>query len=450
MTARVHYADLWGVREVYEEDEHGERVLTGGKYDWLWRHDVSATAWTTLEPQSPFYFFVPQDVDLRAEYEQGWIISEMIPIHGVGMTTARDHVVIDFEEKTILERARLFRDSTDTDEELCRKLKIPMKKGWNIARSRKLIKDTENLQHCINPVLYRPFDKRLIFYHDSLVWRTVKQVMQHILAGNNLALIATRQTKDEWHVLATDLIIGHKALAAYDINTLFPLYLYSKNVKASLFNIDEPTDAPGGRRPNLAPEFVEDFSERLKMTFIADGKGDCVETFGPEDVFDYMYAVFHSPTYRTRYAEFLKIDFPRLPLTSDPELFRSLCALGSELVGLHLMERRAPPVASFPVKGDNIVEAVRYTGTGDGADKGRVWINKEQYFENVPEEVWSFHVGGYQVCQKWLKDRKGRTLAYDDLTHYQQIVSALSETIRLMALIDDTIEQHGGWPLGDK
>ncbi len=186
------------------------------------------------------------------------------------------------------------------------------------------------------------------------------------------------------------------------------------------------------------------------MDFILDGKGDRTETFGPEDVFSYMYAVFHSPAYRSRYAEFLKIDFPRLPLTSNAELFRALCALGDELVGLHLMERHAPLITAYSQDGTHEVEQVRYTAPGEaGSQEGRVWINKSQYFENVPEEVWSFHVGGYQVCQKWLKDRKGRKLTFDDLKHYQQIVSALAETIRLMALIDETIEAYGGWPLGE-
>jgi len=184
------------------------------------------------------------------------------------------------------------------------------------------------------------------------------------------------------------------------------------------------------------------------MTFIPDGKGDGVKTFGPEDVFDYMYAVFHSPTYRSRYAEFLKIDFPRLPLTSNAELFRELCAVGSELVGLHLLKQHPPLNTTFPIKGDNAVENVRYTAPGEGgSEQGRVWINREQYFEGVPPELWNFHVGGYQVCQKWLKDRKGRKLTYDDLTHYQYILSALHETIRLMTEIDTAIEAHGGWPL---
>lgn len=183
------------------------------------------------------------------------------------------------------------------------------------------------------------------------------------------------------------------------------------------------------------------------MTFVPDGRGDRLKTFGPEDVFHYMYAVFHSPAYRSRYAEFLKIDFPRLPLTSDADLFRSLCDLGRELAALHLMEKHPASATRFPITGDATVEAVRYTEPGQGMDAGRVWINKAQYFEGVPPEIWAFHVGGYQVCQKWLKDRKGRQLTYDDITHYQRIVAALGETIRLMAEIDRIIDAHGGWPL---
>ena len=184
------------------------------------------------------------------------------------------------------------------------------------------------------------------------------------------------------------------------------------------------------------------------MTFIPDGQGDLKKTIGPEDVFDYIYAIFHSPTYRSRYAEFLKSDFPRLPVSSNAELFRKLCALGSELIGLHLMERHAPAITTYPIAGESEVDKVRYTAPGEaGSEQGRVWINREQYFEGVPPELWNFHVGGYQVCQKWLKDRKGRKLTYDDLTHYQRIVSALSETIRLMSEIDVAIDGHGAWPI---
>jgi predicted helicase len=177
---------------------------------------------------------------------------------------------------------------------------------------------------------------------------------------------------------------------------------------------------------------------------VPDGQGDLQTTFGPEDVFHYIYAVFHAPTYRSRYAEFLKIDFPRVPLTRDPALFRTLCGLGARLVALHLLEQAAPALTRYPVKGSDRVESVRYTEPGAGAGEGRVWINKDQYFAGVPPEVWAFHIGGYQVAEKWLKDRKGRKLEYADLQHYARIIAALAATIALMAEIDAAIP---AWPL---
>jgi predicted helicase len=231
---------------------------------------------------------------------------------------------------------------------------------------------------------------------------------------------------------------------------VFPLYLYPVGEK-------ERPDRSGGkeggvqsvmqtqtkREPNLSPDFIKAVSDKLGMKFIEDGRGDLVNTFGPEDIFNYAYAVFHSPTYRSRYAEFLKIDFPRLPLTSDKELFKGLADKGAELVTLHLME--APMLEQqrtqikFDISGSNVVDKVTYNETG-----GRVYISKQQYFEGVPPEVWGFHIGGYQVCQKWLKDRKDRTLTYDERVHYQKIIISIKETIRLMAEIDKLIP---GWPV---
>ena len=270
--------------------------------------------------------------------------------------------------------------------------------------------------------------------------------MQHMIAGMNIGLIASKQTRDHWNVYASRHIIGHKAVAAYDINSMFPLYIYPDDTpRDSLFdgacNSDHCVT-------NLAAAFITDFTARLGMTFIPSGKGDRIQSFGPEDVFDYMYAVFHSPAYRERYAEFLKIDFPRLPLTSNIELFRSLCEIGGRLVALHLMETPIHLMTSYSVAGNNTVEAVRFSAPGEGSEMGRVWINKTQYFKGVPPEVWAFQVGGYQVCQKWLKDRKGRLLTYDDISHYQRIVVVLAETIRLMAAVNEAIAARGGWPIG--
>ena len=202
-----------------------------------------------------------------------------------------------------------------------------------------------------------------------------------------------------------------------------------------------------GRIPNLNPDFVSDFASRLGLTFVSDGHGDLAATFGPEDIFAYIYAVFHSPTYRQRYAQFLKIDFPRVPMTSNLQLFRRLCLLGEELVALHLLEapQATQLLTRYPVAGDNIVEKgfPKFVVYEEG-QPGYVYINKTQYFEGVPKEVWEFHVGGYRVCEKWLKDRKGRQLSFDDLMHYQKVVVALAETGRLMEEIDKAIP---GWPI---
>jgi len=169
----------------------------------------------------------------------------------------------------------------------------------------------------------------------------------------------------------------------------------------------------------------------LKLQFIPEGEGDFKNTVSATDVFYYIYAIFHSPTYRHRYAEFLKIDFPRLPLTTDKTLFQQLVILGSQLAKIHLMEAEIDQKSHYPIEGNHIVEKITYQDE-------KIYINKTQYFDNVKESVWQFHIGGYQVCQKWLKDRKGRMLNYDDLNHYLYILAALEQTAKLMAAIDET------------
>lgn len=242
----------------------------------------------------------------------------------------------------------------------------------------------------------------------------------------------------------TNAITDKGAISSVDNAHISPLYLYPDDTDSqhSLFG---KSPALRGRRPSLSPVFIADFESRLDLKFIPDSTGDLKQTFGPEDVFHYMYAVFHSPTYRQRYAEFLKIDFPRLPLTRDVALFRKLAAKGKELVGLHLLEKNVlgangrPPLPKFTGRGNNTV------ATGFPKHENNiVRINAQQGFEGVPEQVWEFQVGGYQVCHKWLKDRRGRELSTEDKAHYAQIAVALQETIRLMKEIDLAIP---GWPL---
>jgi len=283
-------------------------------------------------------------------------------------------------------------------------------------------------------------------------------VMRHMIAGKNLGFITTRQTSDPWGVLVTEDICGHKSCAAYDINTLFPLYHYPYPNEPGLF--DMGTTTPGGRRPNLKPEFVAALEQHLGLHFIPDGRGNLQETIGPEDLFHYAYSALHSPTYRSLYEEFLAIAFARLPLTSDVSLFATLAEKGAELVDIHLL--RLPgddgvggnggatilvspgkQGVTFPKPGSGTVEKVDYVAP-QGSHPGRVGINNEQYFEGIEPETWEMHIGGYQPLDKWLKDRKGRALSFEDIQHYLRIVIALRETRRIMAEIDELIP---GWPL---
>ena len=201
------------------------------------------------------------------------------------------------------------------------------------------------------------------------------------------------------------------------------------------------------RTPNLAPPFTGALADATGLRFMPDGRGDLDATFGPEDVFHYIYAVLHSPEYRRRYADFLKSDFPRVPLPGDRALFAEVVRLGARLADLHLMEADGTSAPAFTVAGDNRVERVRYAEPS-GDTPGRVWINGEQHFEGVSPETWAFTIGGYRPAEKWLKDRKGRTLSFDDIAWYRRVCAALAETPRVMQRIDEAIEAHGGWPLG--
>jgi predicted helicase len=438
--AAVFHADLWGRR--------------AAKYDWLWKHDVHNTQWTRLEPAKPDFLFVPRDTRHEAEYNAGWSLRDIFPVGNNGLKTDRDELFFDFDRKALERRMQTF-FSDDRPAMFDHDYRVQDFSSYDIAARRaKCGYNPKAVQRC----LYRPFDTRWLYYDPGLTSRPAEKVMKHILGGENVGLIAARQTKDDFGVLATASLAGHKSCAAYDINTVFPLYLYPDGrVPDDLFA------HANGRRPNLAAAFVAEMERRLGMKFVADGPGNLKKTFGPEDVFHYLYAVLHSPRYRERYAEFLRTDFPRIPLTDKRCLFVRLCGRGKELVALHLLREDGPSLASFPVPGDARVEFVTYVPPeadlsakergefaaeklAPGRD-GRVFINPRQYFEGVCPAIWQMRVGGYQVCERWLKDRRSRALTHDELDHYTRVVNALAETRRVMVEIDAVIADCGGWPL---
>ncbi len=436
--AKVFHKHLYGVREIWMENVNNEKELTGGKYQWLSQNDISTTEWKLIEPNKPFYLFTQQDTTLLPEYNKGYSIREIFPVGSMGIKTNRDYFLIDFEKEVVTNRIADLANQSISDNEIERKYNLLETPYWNNKRERTKVREVDWRAN-IKPILYRPFDSRWVMYQQNLIeigrGGAGTAFTQHMLAGRNLSLNTTRNVEIDrgWeHIFCSSEIIQLHTVSIKESNYCFPLYLYPTE-RRGLF--DEETSE---RKPNFSDEFINDFKAKLKLEFVLDGKGDLVKTFAPEDVFNYAYAVFHSPTYRSRYAEFLKIDFPRLPLTSNLALFRLLVNLGSKLVGLHLLEAEVESNVTFPERGSNEVKAVKYEGE-------KVWLNETQYFGNVPEAAWNFHIGGYQVLQKWLKDRKGRTLSFDDLEHYETVVSVLLQTIKLMSAIDEAIEENGGF-----
>ncbi|MDV2504251.1 MAG: type ISP restriction/modification enzyme [bacterium] len=442
------------------------------KYKWLLEHDCSNTPWSILSPSSPNLFFIPFDESYRDEYESGRSIAHIFTLRSVtGFATHRDRFVVDFERENLISRINDFLDHSIPDEEIATRYQLDDTRDWSLSGARIALREDEGWEQRIRLCSYRPFDDRFIFYSEDVVEFPRLLTMRQFFEPN-IGLIAARIAKNETHAhfFVSRNLVEKIFLSPKSSNNayVFCLYLYpvpegENGAQRGLIDDSPWPPGMGGRRPNLNPNFVADVERRMGMTFVSDGTGNLNKTFGPEDIFHYMYAVFHSPTYRERYAEFLKIDFPRLPLTSDKKLFVALAEKGAELVVLHLIESPVlkDRITHYPVTGDQLVEKghPKYFAPGDKLPdgtkplkEGRVYISRDnrktgkkgQYFEGVPPEVWEFHVGGYQVCNKWLKDRRGRILSYEDRVHYQKVVVALQETIRLMGEIDDLIPS---WPI---
>jgi len=418
--AQIHHANLWGLRE--------------HKYSVLSENDISNTKWVRLSPSQPNYFFFPQTTDLQAEYEGGWKLTDAMSLNVTGFQTHRDPFAIAFEKETIVERVTRLRDKKESDDELRQAFQLEDSGAWKLANARASLRANKEWQSAFLRCCYRPFDWRWCHFDYATMDRPRKELIDNMMGRKNLALNVCRQTKaPRWqHAVVSDAPAPAVFVEVKDGSNVFPLYLYPDSQQDSFFS--EP-------RPNFSEKFIADLKTKLNLEWKGDKTGDLHNTVGPEDVFSYVYAVFNAPGYRARYAEFLKRDFPRLPLTSDVRLFGALAAKGWELIRVHLMQssRLDAFITEFPVKGDNVVEKAAYT-----PENQRVWINALQYFGGVPQTLWESHVGGYQVCEKWLKDRKGRKLSYDDVQHWQRIVVAMQETMRLANEINALIP---GWPL---
>jgi predicted helicase len=379
---KVFHSELWGMRKE--------------KYDWLINNDITTTKWQEIAPKSEFYLFVPRDERLLELYEKSPKITDIFPVNSVGIVTARDKLTIQFTPEkvwtTILNFSKL-------DNELARMSYNLGKdvRDWKVEFAQKDLIDSGLDKNKIIPILYRPFDIRYTYYTSkSRGFHCMPRpnVMRHMMLGENLALITSRMTKGETfkHAQVSRNIVEVICMSPKTSNNgfVFPLYLYPDLDKNDLFSHLEESKE---RKPNISGKIFSALSETYKTKP------------KPEDIFYYIYAVFYSNIYRAKYAEFLKTDFPRVPFTKDQHFFKKLAEYGKRLADLHLMQLAEldSPVTKFQGTGDKQVDKIKYDKDGES-----VYINKDQYFEGLEENIWQYRIGGYQVCNKWLKDRKGK------------------------------------------
>jgi len=403
------------------------------KYPYLSNNDVKTTKWQKLKPVEPYYFFVPKDFALQAEYEKFWKVTEIFKEWSFGVTTSRDHFVVGFTKEEIIQKLRIFTGNLP-DELVKEGLNLKDTGTWQLSEARQKIKG-QHLEEKIYPYAYRPFDNRWICYDPALIERDRYNVMKHMLVGDNEGIAITRGVRDPipWsHIYSSCSITDKNIIAIKDNSYFFPLNLCKKkesegrSSRSKVMMLFEPGVDYETKESNFSPAFIKALTDC------------CKRELSPEEIFNYIYAVLYSPTYRKRYEEFLKIDFPRIPLPSNYKVFKELSTLGKELVEIHLLKSSAldKTKVGFPKSDSNIVEKVSYN-----EENQSVFVNKEQYFKDISKEVWEYRIGAYQVMQKYLKDRKKRKLSLDEINHYMKVAKAIKLTIELQEKIDKVYEK---------
>jgi predicted helicase len=415
--------------DVFHADVYGKRET---KYSLLLENTLSTIKWNKIVPSKPFYFFLPKDFIHQDDYNKGFSLKDLFLVTSPGIKTERDNITIHFTEQSLENVLSLF----------CKLESVEIKshfdlgndsRDWKIAWAKQDLLDNRNSGKTIL-MQYRPFDYRYTYYtgkSKGFIGTPGHKVVKHFLGTENIGLVFLRNMPsfEKWSgIFITDKPVEFGIGGSFPGNTapIAPLYLYPD--KSSL-------DKNEKRHPNFNMEIVDSIAAKTGLIFTTE-KQDDENTFAPIDLLDYIYAVLYSNKYRTKYREFLKIDFPRVPYPENAEQFQKLASIGSLLRSLHLMENVSPvmDVANFPVAGTNEAETINYN-----YQEKSVCINKQQYFDNISLETWNYYIGGYRPAEKWLKDRKGRVLSFDDIEHYQKIIAVLKMTIELQAQIDEVV-----------
>lgn len=435
--------------QVYHYDLYGKREF---KYDFLLKEDLGSIPFVDLVNKSPMYFMMQKDFKTEEEYVSGFSMNEIFTLSGNGIVSKRDAMAFQPTKEDI---QHVINDVYTLDnKEIVSKYNNV---SWK-SRDGKVEFVKQNVlefglddQHFVQ-CEYRPFDKRWTYFtgkSKGFIGWPVNQIMRHFLKGKqNYGLVIGRQGQAvgsmPWNLSFVTNSITDFNLYYRGGGMLFPLYLYSETSNQQTID-----DKQENRVPNLNEEIIGKVAERINHAFlpeenlVCDLEAGLDGTFSPIDILDYIYAVLHSPEYREKYKEFLKIDFPRVPYPKDADQFWKLVELGGQIRELHLLESPLleKRITGYPEDGDNIItRKITKNSPGyepDSETHGKVWINDQQYFDNVPLIAWEFYIGGYQPAQKWLKDRKGRELSFEDILHYQKMIVALTETDRLMKEIDE-------------
>lgn len=427
--ATVHHCDLFGLRK--------------DKYAFLSGNTLSSIKWNMVQTLEPNLFFVPVDFSAGEEYRKGFKITDFLKVYNNGLVSDRDNLFYDLDKQKLSQRiANLLSGNIDSD----------FREKYNV-RDSSSYKITERIKHvkfneeCITICQYRPFDYQYIYYDPKLISRPGETALRHINKHENIGLICSRQFGGLQHFICfCTEVISEKSSQPFAPYYVFPLYLY-------------PSDSELGfeseRKPNLDETIwwtIENwvkYGQAYKPLTANEQSGELgfdaapeePHFLAPEDIFDYIYGVLHSPHYREKYKEFLKVDFPRIPYPKNAEEFEHYKECGHQLRELHLMHNVPESPARFDNLGSGKVEYLRWEWNIDDGYSGNVWINDAQCFSNVPTEAWEMYIGGYQPAQKWLKDRKGRILSTEDILHYEKIISVLFETNRIMKKMDNPAEQ---------
>ena len=412
--AKIYYDDLWGLREE--------------KYNALSETDVETNDWCAFQPKSPYYYFTQREVEARAEYEkESRKITDIFQTSSIGILTARDKLTIHWTAEQLHKTVKDF--VSLPEDEARQKYKLQKDtQDWKVHLAQADLRNHPDVEQHIQPINYRPYDTRWTYYTGQSrgFHCAPRPLIMPYLQEENSALCTNRSLRSAstWqHVFVTNRIIDGNCISNKDGPThVFPLYLYPHPEELGLST---------ERSLNFKPAFLSAFSEALGLSQTAPFS--LPEGISPEAILAYIYAILYSPTYRERYYEFLKDDFPRIPLPENIDQFRTLAAFGQRLMDWHLLKDvQIPAMHRFEGEGDGVVSKPRY------AD-GKVWINPTQHFTDVSEAVWEYEIGAYQVCEKWLKDRKGEELGRAELQQYRAILVAVAETLAVMGEIDSVL-----------